>query len=152
MQARYPCRANPGRLARFSDFEVPRCRGNSYQEINMQRAVTLSSIITGKNNGEISDPRKPRIGPVFTDSIAASILEKYDFGDLRSDLQKQNTTQLLWDVTASFICVSIFAEKSYFSEILVRMRFALQGYLAHKEMPTPLGPPLNPRHRPTVGS
>ena len=28
----------------------------------------------------------------------------------------------------------------------------LQGYLAHKKMPTPLGPPTDPRHRPTVGS
>ena len=28
----------------------------------------------------------------------------------------------------------------------------LQGYLANKKTPTPLGPPLDPRHRPTVGS
>ena len=29
---------------------------------------------------------------------------------------------------------------------------ARQGYLAHKKTPTPLGPPYDPRHRPTVGS
>ena len=28
----------------------------------------------------------------------------------------------------------------------------LQGYLAHKNPPTPLGPPSGPRHSPTVGS
>ena len=28
----------------------------------------------------------------------------------------------------------------------------VQGYLAHKKTPTPLGPPQDPRHRPTVGS
>ena len=28
----------------------------------------------------------------------------------------------------------------------------LQGYLAHKNTPTPLGPPQNPTHIPTVGS
>jgi hypothetical protein len=28
----------------------------------------------------------------------------------------------------------------------------LQGYLAHKKTPIPLGLPQNPRHRPTVGS
>ena len=28
----------------------------------------------------------------------------------------------------------------------------VQGYLAHKKTPTPPGPPLDPRHRPTVGS
>ena len=26
-----------------------------------------------------------------------------------------------------------------------------QGYLAHKKTPTPLGPPYDPRHMPTVG-
>jgi len=29
---------------------------------------------------------------------------------------------------------------------------SLQGYLAHKEMPTPLGSSEDPRHRPTVWS
>jgi len=29
---------------------------------------------------------------------------------------------------------------------------ALQGYLAHKKTPTPLGHPKDPRHRLTVGS
>ena len=28
----------------------------------------------------------------------------------------------------------------------------VQGYLAHKETPAPLGPPEDPRQRPTVGS
>ena len=28
----------------------------------------------------------------------------------------------------------------------------VQGYLAHTKTPTPLGPPKDPRHRPTVGS
>ena len=28
----------------------------------------------------------------------------------------------------------------------------LQGHLAHKKMPPTLGPPQDPRHRPTVGS
>ena len=28
----------------------------------------------------------------------------------------------------------------------------LQGYLAHKKPPPPLGPPQGPRHSPTVGS
>ena len=28
----------------------------------------------------------------------------------------------------------------------------LQGCLAHKETPSPLGPPLGPRHKPLVGS
>ena len=28
----------------------------------------------------------------------------------------------------------------------------VQGYLAHKKTPTLLGPPLDPGHRPTVGS
>ena len=28
----------------------------------------------------------------------------------------------------------------------------LQGYLAHKKTPTPLGPPKDPEHGPTVGS
>ena len=30
--------------------------------------------------------------------------------------------------------------------------FYLQGYLAHEKSPTPLGPPEDPRHRPTVGT
>jgi hypothetical protein len=30
--------------------------------------------------------------------------------------------------------------------------YGLQGYLVHKKTPTSLGPPLDPRHRPTVGS
>ena len=34
----------------------------------------------------------------------------------------------------------------------MREEESLQGYLAHKKMPTPLGPPYDPRHRPTVGS
>ena len=29
---------------------------------------------------------------------------------------------------------------------------SVQGYLAHKKTPTPLRPPWDPRHRPTVGS
>ena len=29
---------------------------------------------------------------------------------------------------------------------------ALQGYLAHKKLPPPLGPPWETRHGPTVGS
>ena len=29
---------------------------------------------------------------------------------------------------------------------------SVQGYLAHKRTPTPLGPSYDPRHRPTVGS
>ena len=29
---------------------------------------------------------------------------------------------------------------------------ALQGYLAHRNTPTSLGPPLYPRHKPMVGS
>ena len=29
---------------------------------------------------------------------------------------------------------------------------SLQGYLAHQKPPPPLGSPLGPRHRPTVGS
>jgi len=33
-----------------------------------------------------------------------------------------------------------------------RLADSLQGYLAHKKTPTPLGPPYDPRHRPTVGS
>ena len=33
-----------------------------------------------------------------------------------------------------------------------RNRHCLQGYLAHEKMPTPLRPPKDPRHRPTVGS
>ena len=28
----------------------------------------------------------------------------------------------------------------------------VQGYLAHNKPPTPLGPPKDPRRRPTVGS
>ena len=28
----------------------------------------------------------------------------------------------------------------------------VQGYLVHKKTPAPLGPPYDPRHRPTVGS
>ena len=28
----------------------------------------------------------------------------------------------------------------------------IQGYLAHKKTPTPLGPPQDPMHSPTVGS
>jgi len=31
-------------------------------------------------------------------------------------------------------------------------RHPLQGYLAHKKTPNPLGPPEGPRHSPTVGS
>jgi hypothetical protein len=27
----------------------------------------------------------------------------------------------------------------------------VQGYLAHQKLPIPLGPPEDPRHRPTVG-
>ena len=33
-----------------------------------------------------------------------------------------------------------------------RDKTMLQGYLAHKETPTPLRPPSDPRHSPTVGS
>jgi len=29
---------------------------------------------------------------------------------------------------------------------------AVQGYLAHKKLPPPLGPPYGPRQRPTVGA
>jgi hypothetical protein len=28
----------------------------------------------------------------------------------------------------------------------------VQGYLAHKKTPTPMGPPQDIRHKPTVGS
>ena len=31
-------------------------------------------------------------------------------------------------------------------------RLPFQGYLTHKKTPTPLGPPQDPRHMPTVGS
>jgi len=31
-------------------------------------------------------------------------------------------------------------------------RVHVKGYLAHETTPTPLGPPQDPRHRPTVGS
>jgi len=30
--------------------------------------------------------------------------------------------------------------------------YKVQGYLAHKKPPPPLGPPYGPRRRPTVGS
>jgi len=33
-----------------------------------------------------------------------------------------------------------------------KARTSLQGYLAHKKTPTPLGPPQAPGHRPTIGS
>ena len=32
------------------------------------------------------------------------------------------------------------------------IRLGVQGYLAHKKTPTPLGPPQDPRQRPTEGS
>ena len=34
----------------------------------------------------------------------------------------------------------------------ITLSFKIQGYLAHKKTPTPVGPPSDPRHRPTVGS
>jgi len=37
------------------------------------------------------------------------------------------------------------------SEKVIRL-LLLQGYLAHQKKPTPLGPPWDPTHRPTVGS
>ena len=33
-----------------------------------------------------------------------------------------------------------------------RGEWGVQGYLAHKKVPTPLGPPQGHRHEPTVGS
>jgi len=35
---------------------------------------------------------------------------------------------------------------------IILVKFRLQGYLAHRKTPTPLGPPLDPRHMPTIGS
>ena len=42
----------------------------------------------------------------------------------------------------------------YFEVKVLRERpvITMQGYLAHKKTPTPLGPPKDPRHRPAVGS
>ena len=36
--------------------------------------------------------------------------------------------------------------------LYVYLYIYIQGYLAHKKQPTPLGPPLEPRRGPTVGS
>ena len=33
-----------------------------------------------------------------------------------------------------------------------RSEEAVHGYFAHEKQPPPLGPPQDPRHRPTVGS
>ena len=35
---------------------------------------------------------------------------------------------------------------------LRKKSFSVQGYLAHKKEPPPLGPPYDPRYRPTEGS
>ena len=35
---------------------------------------------------------------------------------------------------------------------VIRLTPELQGYLAHKKQPPPLGPPWWPMHSPTVGS
>ena len=62
------------------------------------------------------------------DFIAASISERY--GGSPIQFATKITTHLLWDVTGSFTCVVIFVARSYFSEILVRMR------LSSKSTPT----------------
>ena len=48
----------------------------------------------------------------------------------------------------------LLIQGSAFRIIVIRNQVenSLQGYLAHKKTPTPLGPPKDPRHRPTVGS
>ena len=54
--------------------------------------------------------------------------------------------------------VSILAEKGgvYLAaqgrDCKVAKRYCVQGYLAHKKLPPPVGPPQGPRQRPTVGS
>jgi len=35
---------------------------------------------------------------------------------------------------------------------MYQSKVVVQGYLAHKKTPPPLGPPKGPRHSPTVGS
>ena len=49
-------------------------------------------------------------------------------------------------------CVSLLVSKPGRGSSLMRKRLRIQGYLAHKKTPTPLGPPYDPRHGPTVGS
>jgi hypothetical protein len=34
----------------------------------------------------------------------------------------------------------------------INSMYYVQGYLAHKKTSTPLGPPQDPRHRPSLGS
>ena len=65
--------------------------------------------------------------------------------------QKGEYARLIWSkrrVTTDHRCPSTSAA------LVVRIcsRRRVQSYLAHKKNPSPLGPPYEPRHSPTVGS
>ena len=50
----------------------------------------------------------------------------------------------------TFISVKVFMNRCWRNKTYYTN--AIQGYLAHKKPPPPLGPPQGPGHRPTVGS
>ena len=57
--------------------------------------------------------------------------------------------------TGPGVVLSVARVAEYSGEETALMQVAycsLQGYLAHKKTPIPLGQPYDPRHSPTVGS
>ena len=69
-----------------------------------------------------------------------------------------NVTKFAQDKTLQSIASGklTFGERSVVTRVDGKLRsvksYGIQGYLAHKKQPPPLGPPYDPRHRATVGS
>ena len=67
----------------------------------------------------------PMLGSLKTSRTSSSsrrVFLRNTTSGISDPICSEITTHLLWDVTGSFTCVVIFLAKSYFSEILVRMR------------------------------
>jgi len=107
----------------------------------------IYSYMCGKKWTFICIHSKSALSPILLvgNLIAASISEKYD----RIPFATKITTRLTWNVTGSFTRVVIFIEKSYFSEILVRMKLGMYSR-PNRADPDPVRSSVRPAisHRP----
>jgi hypothetical protein len=73
---------------------------------------------------------------------------------LMSDRETVERTRHMRDSQDQILALA-FGGKSFWvvpSRSFPGLTLFVQGHLAHKKTPTPLGPPYDPRHWPTVGS
>ena len=106
-------------LPRGECFSIDRFRVSLLARKDFSSIQRIMEILHKPGKKNLCAPHAP--SELLIDFIAASITEKYDFGEIRSDLQRK-LSRLTWDVTGSCTRVVILIEKSYSPEMLAAMR------------------------------